>query len=179
MAGIKNFEIATILRNWLYVKHISQAKAARLLNVNPSVLSRQLQGKESIPYDRIEKMIKLFSPCQEETDKINSLLDLYNRIDHNTEQSSKVRMHGLINFHSEDKILAALLEVWPEDQKDKIELLSLANSIYLRNEARLKNIVSQMKIEDIETVEDFKRFVKENPDLIERWKKEDSEDQEN
>lgn len=136
MAGVKDYEIASILRNWLYIKHLSQLKAAKMLNVNPSVLSRQLQGKESIPYERINKMIELFSPCPEETERINSLLEPHKKIDNVESLLKENYILRLIGNHAYDHWLAALIEIWPEKTEDKARLLDLANEMFLQRQAK-------------------------------------------
>ena len=50
MAGIKNPEVAAILREWIERAGISNAEASRMLNVSSSVLWRQLKAKDSIPF---------------------------------------------------------------------------------------------------------------------------------
>ena len=75
MAGIKNQEVSAILREWIQKAGISQAEAARQLNVSPPVLWRQLEGKDSIPYSRVEQIVNLFAPSDSETSRLENLMN--------------------------------------------------------------------------------------------------------
>ena len=75
MAGIKNQEVSAILREWIQKAGISQAEASRRLNVSSPVLWRQLEGKDSIPYSRVEQIVNLFSPSDSETSRLENLMN--------------------------------------------------------------------------------------------------------
>lgn len=75
MAGIKNHEIAAILREWLDTARVSQAEAARQLHITPPVLWRQLEARDSMPLSRIEQFVNLWSPSDAETTRLESALN--------------------------------------------------------------------------------------------------------
>ena len=75
MAGIKNHEIAAILREWLDSARVSQAEAARQLHITPPVLWRQLEARDSMPLSRIEQFVNLWSPSDAETTRLESALN--------------------------------------------------------------------------------------------------------
>lgn len=75
MSTIKNPEICSILRQWLKDSGTSIAKAAGMLGISGPVLWRQLAGKETIPLSRVQEMIRLFSPSEEEATKLTALIE--------------------------------------------------------------------------------------------------------
>ena len=63
-----------MLRQWLRKSNISINKAAKQLQVSAPVLCRQLNTKDTLPLSRINEMIRLWSPSEEETEKMKDLI---------------------------------------------------------------------------------------------------------
>ena len=75
MKTIRNKKVAALLMAWLDKNHLSIKKAAEKLNVSSTTLWRQLKGLDPIPMDRLQEMIRLWSPSDEEVEKISELLN--------------------------------------------------------------------------------------------------------
>lgn len=74
MNGIRNHKITEKLLELIARRGVSQAEIARKLSIAPSVLSRQLQGKESLPLSRVEDLIQILAPSVEECKQLRAML---------------------------------------------------------------------------------------------------------
>ena len=119
MAGIKNLTVANLLKKWLKEAGITQVQLAMDEGVTQVVISRQLSAQESIPLDRIKKIIKLTNPPPEELAFINYFVPAESTA--SSDGTTIVDMHDAINSIGVDEELYLLLLDWPDiprEQKD-------------------------------------------------------------
>ena len=119
MAGIKNLTVANLLKKWLKDAGITQVQLAMEEGVTQVVISRQLSGQESIPIDRIKKIIKLTNPAPDELAFIDYFVPAESTA--SSDGTTMVDMHDAINSIGVDDELYMLLLEWPDiprEQKD-------------------------------------------------------------
>ena len=73
MSGILDKDIAAQLKKWVEKSKYSQEELAKLLHISGAMLSRQLNGIDSIPVDRMQKIMDFIQPPQEEVHKFNAI----------------------------------------------------------------------------------------------------------
>lgn len=133
MAGVKNAAIAARLRRWVTESGMTQASLAKALGIDPSVLSKQLRGLESIPLPRVSRLAKLLSVPPDELTKVESML-----LSDTGKPSSAKRFRRAaldkasrkLNDIGPDGLLLELLAVWEGlNRKQRLRLLELAGEI--------------------------------------------------
>ena len=120
MAGIKNLTVANLLKKWLKEAGITQVQLAMDEGVTQVVISRQLSAQESIPLDRIKKIIKLTNPPPDELAFINYFVPAESNASSDG-VTTIADMHDVINSIGVDEELYQLLCDWPDiprEQKD-------------------------------------------------------------
>jgi len=115
MAGIKQPAVAALLKSWLKRSCITQAQLAEKEQVSQVVISRQLSGYESIPFDRIKRIIELTKPSKDEL----ALIDRYLPNTSGEEYKQNINeLHHLVDvIGGNDPDLADLLFFWPDIPK--------------------------------------------------------------
>ena len=128
MAGIKNPEVAAILREWIERAGISQAEASRKLNVSSPVLWRQLEAKDSIPYSRIEKIVNYWAPSDEEITRLETFMnEVLNPINHKgSTGSDHSQFAGKLDLIAQ-MLRNAIAPYVPENMKNTV--MTMADSI--------------------------------------------------
>lgn len=74
MKKFKSRKVNEIIKQWIDDSDFSQAMLAKSLCIDASVLSRQLNGNENFSADRINKIIGILKPSEEEVSKLNAVL---------------------------------------------------------------------------------------------------------
>lgn len=134
MAGIKNSLVAGLLKRWLKESGITQAQLAIEEEVTQVVISRQLSGQESIPLDRVKKIIKLTNPPPSELAKISRFLPSKNSTQY---QRDMIDMHSALDSIGWDQDLYILLLNWIDIPQREKSLYITPLLSYIDKEAEL------------------------------------------
>ena len=162
MAGIKNPEVAAILREWIERAGISQAEASRKLNVSSPVLWRQLEAKDSIPYTRIEQIVNYWAPSDEEITRLETFMnEVLTPVNHESStESDHSQYAGKLDLIAQ-MLRNAIATNVPENMKNTV--MTMADSI-----DDIAATISGQKKQRVESGEKFFTLPRKDPAI---WRK--------
>lgn len=126
MNGIKDRNVASFLKKRVEQSEFTQADLARQLEIAQSVLSRQLQGKESIPIERITQLTELLKLPSEEVSQLNAMIVTEHDENTSTDFKQAALRASLVTVEmiGPDGLLLEILKSWYNyDRETKIKLL--------------------------------------------------------
>jgi len=127
--------ISDLIRSWMRDKKITQTTLAHKMGITQASLSMMLSGKANLPRRRLQEIVELLSPPEDQVRKV--LLHYSADGSKITEQLADLETVQGIDFH--EPITITLLEYWramPLSQR--YELLAKAAEIREKNTGQLQ-----------------------------------------